>query len=220
MKRLLLAALSALLLANPALPAKPKFLDSVRPLQALLPVVMQTDEGDYRTGAEALRNICTTTSINAHYWLTAAHCVADLDKKALDAHLRYIDGHLADVAQVSFDGDMAVLITQDYELPAVKFASMPPTWLDPLLIAGHPFGYDAVFVTQGTVANPYAKLEDGYYMLFNVAAAPGNSGSCVFNQKGEVVSILQVGWGRGFSPVSGGAPYWHLRQFARKYFKN
>jgi hypothetical protein len=194
------------------------FLDSVRPMQALLPVVLHTDEGEYQTGEMALRNICTTTSINAHYWLSAGHCVADLEKRKLDEHLRYIDGHLADVVAISYDGDMSILITEDYAIPAVKFAKIPPTWMDPLIIAGHPFGYDAVFVTQGTVANPFAKIEDSNYMLFNVAAAPGNSGSCVFNTRGEVVSILQIGWGRGFSPVTGGAPYWNLRQFASKYF--
>jgi S1-C subfamily serine protease len=222
------------LLAVPASSNKPAFLASVRPLQALLPVTNQVGEP---TGEEAIRNICTTTSINESrnrdnsgielamrvtgYWLTAAHCVADLEKRKLDDHLRYVDGHLADVVAVSYEGDMAVLVTHDYSLPAVKLSSVPPTWLDPIVVAGHPLGYKPVFVVPGTVANPYAWLDEGdtsAYLLMALPVAGGNSGSCVFNAKGEVVSIVQVGWGRGFSAVSGGAPYWHVRQFAGKYF--
>jgi S1-C subfamily serine protease len=206
------------LLAVPASSNKPAFLASVRPLQALLPVTNQVGEP---TGEEAIRNICTVTSINVHYWITAAHCVGDLEKQTLDDHLRYVDGYLADVVAVSYKWDLAVLITHDYALPAVKLSNVPPTWLDPIVVAGHPLGYKPVFVVPGTVANPYAWLDEGdtsAYLLMALPVAGGNSGSCVFNAKGEVVSIVQVGWGRGFSAVSGGAPYWHLRQFAGRYF--
>lgn len=54
-------------------------------------------------------------------------------------------------------------------------------------------------------------------MIFDVAAAPGNSGSPVMNLDGEIVSVLQIGWSRSFSPVSGGATYANLLWFSR-YF--
>ena len=43
------------------------------------------------------------------------------------------------------------------------------------------------------------------------AAAPGNSGSPVMSTKGEVVSVLQMGWSRSFTPVTGGATYTNLK---------
>lgn len=229
MKRLLLASVLALLIALPGSSAKPSFLSSVRPLQALVPVPSAEELAIMQLGFPikpsqlAIRNICTTTSINEqrHLWLTAAHCVGDMEKKVLDELPRFIDNRPASVVEVSFDKDLAVLVTLDYSIPSVKLSVQPVDWMQRLIIAGHPFGYQSLFVTQGWVANPVGKLDPDDpqpYMLLNVAAAPGNSGSCVFNLKGEVVSVLQVGWGRGFSPVSGGSTYWNLRTFAMKYF--
>jgi S1-C subfamily serine protease len=229
MKRLLPALLLLLLTAAPAFAAKPLFANSVRPLQALVPVASAEELAIMQMGFPikpsqlAIRNICTITSIDAkrHFWLTAAHCVGDLEKKALDLLPRYVDNRPASVVEVSYEKDLAILQTPDYSVPSVKLSSQPPDWMQRLIIAGHPFGYQSLFVTQGWVANPVARLDPDdaqLYMLMNVPAAPGNSGSCVFNLKGEVVSVLQVGWGRGFSPVSGGSTYWNLRTFALKYF--
>lgn len=195
--------------------ARPSFLNSVRPLQALLT--------NPDTGMKAIRNICTTTSINQkkHYWLTAAHCVGDLRKHTLYSDAMFVEDHPAEVVDVAFDKDLAVISVAELSVPSVHMQLSSATWMQPVIIAGHPFGYTPLFVTQGWVANPYAWLDDSDdmpYMLLNVAVAPGNSGSCVFNSKGEVVSVLQIGWGREFSPVSGGAPYASLITFAYPYF--
>jgi S1-C subfamily serine protease len=223
MKRMILAAVLLLAVALPASSAKPAYLASIRPLQMLAPVMVMTDEGPAPspTGEQALRNICTTTSINSRgYWITAGHCVANLEKHILDPRLRFIEGHLADVVAITYEGDMAILHTEDFALPAVKLSKKAPTWLDPVIMAGHPFGLSAIFVVPGTVANPFAMLDGDPepYMLFTLPIAGGNSGSCVFNAAGEVISIAQIGFGPGYTPEAGGAPYWHLRQFALKYF--
>lgn len=214
----IILAFSLLTFSTSTQAGRPAFLASVRPLQALLPITSMEGEP---TGEQELRNICTTTSINKGYWISAGHCVGNLEKHVLDTHQRYIDGHIADVVAITYDSDLSILVTADYSLPAVKLATHAPSWLDPIVMAGHPLGYDSVFVVPGTIANPYAWLDKGDtqpYMLFSMPVAGGNSGSCIFNDHGEVVSIMQIGFGRGFVPVSGGAPYWHLRQFASKYF--
>lgn len=217
------AILLATALSVPAFAQKPSYLASIRPLQALMPAMLMTPFGPMEDpdSPPSIRNICTTTSINERgYWLTAAHCVSDLEKRELSTRPIFIDDHPADVIEVTYDGDMAILHTEDYSLPAVKLAKIPPTWLDKVVVAGHPFGLSAIFVVPGTVANPFAFLDGDPqpYMLFSMPVAGGNSGSCVFDKDGKVVSVVQIGLGPGYTPVSGGAPYWYVRQFAGKYF--
>jgi S1-C subfamily serine protease len=55
-------------------------------------------------------------------------------------------------------------------------------------------------------------------MILQVSGAPGNSGSSVVNEKLEVVSVVQINWGRAFEPVMGSAPFAELARFAGKYF--
>jgi hypothetical protein len=161
-----------------------------------------------------LRNICTVSSIeqSRQLWITAAHCVADIGEEG-----RYVEGSPVELIDVRPEIDIAIIRVRGLRVPALTMQKTPVAWMQEILIVGHPFGYDPVFITRGYVANPRGLLDSDPYMLFNVAAAPGNSGSPVINLKGEIVSILQVGWGEGFSPVSGGAPYENLKQF-EQYF--
>lgn len=228
MKRLLTlitACVLAVVLASPVNAIRPAFVDSVRPLQALLPKVVMTPFGPMEdpSGDRSIRRICTTTSINeqAHLWITAAHCVGNLTKHEIDSNPRFIDDQPADVIAITYVTDMAILHTPDYSLPDVKLSKMPPSWLDKVIVAGHPWGLKPIFVVPGQVVNPLAWIDEEDtqpYLLLSAPVAGGNSGSCVFNTRGEVISILQIGFGSGFAPVSGGAPYVSLRQFAAKYF--
>jgi len=202
MKRIILSLLMALSLLVPASVDSKSFpfLGSVRPLQ------MEGSDG-------ALRNICTTSSINEKkdYWITAAHCVADDNQ-------RFIEGTPVFTTEKDVELDLAVLTAPSLDVKAIKLSPRQPRVGDEAYIAGHPFGYPSLFLTQGHVAVVDGELEGQRFMVVDAAIAPGNSGSPVLNSKGEMISILQVGWG-GYSPVGGGSTWANLVRFAGKYFR-
>ena len=197
---------------------KPSYVEAVRALQIRnVPVVDETLEilrlMFARDGDEFV-NICTVSHINReqHLWLTAAHCVKDIGEEG-----RYINGLPVEVVEADELRDLAVLKLPGYtggrELPLQQ---QTPRWGQDIVVVGHPFGYHDVFITRGYIANPLVML-NGPYMVFDVAGAPGNSGSPVLNLQGELVSVLQIGWGRSFSPITGGAPYMPLKLFLSRY---
>ena len=226
--RLIISALLALVLLAPqagdANRAHPTLLDSVRPLSQ---IVLR----DFTTGVIAYRNICTVSAINTstHLWLTAAHCVVDtyMDEEGVvttrPAVGLAIEGHLAFIVKLDEAIDLAILITPDFSLPALRFADKGPFWEETIRVVGHPFGYPSVTIVAGTVSNPDAApfVQTGFapsYMFVTAPVAPGNSGSPIVNSRGEIVSVLQIGWGRGYSP-GGGATYARLKAFAGGYFE-
>ena len=226
--RVIIATLCALALLLP-LPGHadrthPNLLDSVRPLSQ---IVLR----DFTTNTIAYRNICTVSSINAttHLWLTAAHCVLD-ERMDEDSAVTItpttglaIEGKLAFIVKTDAVIDLAILITPDFSLPALRLADKGPFWEDAIRVVGHPFGYPSVTIVAGTVSNPDAvpSVQAGFapsYMFVTAPVAPGNSGSPIVNARGDIVSVLQIGWGRGYSP-GGGATYARLKAFAGGYFE-
>jgi S1-C subfamily serine protease len=179
------------------------------------------------------RNMCSVTAINKEYYLTAAHCVvanfptaeAPLVDETPNDNLT-IDGRQAHLLDVDVLQDLAVLEVPGADRPALKLAKVSPRLLEKVTMAGHPFGWDFPTVMVGTVAAlslrfttdpadfPFTK----HYMILQVSGAPGNSGSSVVNEKLEVVSVVQINWGRAFEPVMGSAPFAELARFAGKYF--
>ena len=199
---------------------RPAYLDAIKPIQ-----VQQANASEeflvhlYRQGWEPAEgeeyiNICTAGSINReqHLWLTAAHCVRDIGPEG-----RYINQLPLTLVDVQFELDVAVVKVDGFTAKELLMQITPPRWGQELLVAGHPFGYPDIFVTRGTIANPLVVLSNKRFMIFDVAGAPGNSGSPVLNLKGEMVSVLQIGWGRDFSPVTGGAPYVTLLTLAHHF---
>ena len=204
-------------------PTHPRLLDSVR---ALSVVSMR----DFTANTVEYRNICTVSSINAtlHLWLTAAHCVLDSGRSEdgtyweVETKGLLIDGHNVFVVKADSKVDLAILFTPEYSLPALHLSGKAPWWEDPVRVIGHPFGYPDVTIVAGTVSNPSASVNQpdfaDLYLFITAMIAPGNSGSPVVNQKGEIVSVLQIGWGRGFSP-GGGVTFARLKAFAGTYFE-
>ena len=205
----------------------PTLLDSVRPLSQIV-------RRDFTTGVIAYRNICTVSAINTitHLWLTAAHCVVDTytDEDGIvttrPAAGLAIEGHLAFIVKLDEAIDLVILITPDFSLPALRLADKGPFWEDAVRVIGHPYGDPNVTIVPGTVSNPNARstnedLQRGFapaYMYVTTLVAPGNSGSPIVNARGELVSVLQIGWGRVFSH-GGGSPYAALKAFAGGYFE-
>lgn len=170
-------------------------------------------------GFPVLKNFCTATSISesGHLWLTAAHCVAPVKDEAGQEwdFPRYIMGDLVFPVVVSVEKDLAVVYTLHASAPALKVAKKAPKHFDKLVVWGHPFGYGTVFPFIGYVS-VLEWLELGNekpYMVYHLTGAPGNSGSAVLNSRNEIISVLQIGWGRSFSPVTGGATFEELTRF-------
>lgn len=220
MKRLVsaIAFLAVFFTVSPRAADGPKFLKSVGVMQM------------YGENHE-LRNMCTVGSIRDHYFVTAAHCVevwmaddtnpfeaAPIDE--IDDAPRFVNGALLEVVGHDHTNDLAVVYTPDLKLPALKLGHAV-TFGDQLIVAGHPFGLSSIFVTYGHVSNPHARLDGDdtrFYMMFNVAGAPGNSGSPVLDSDGKLVSVLQIGFG-GYSPETGGATYDVLKAFIAPFLK-
>mgnify|MGYP001592833021 CR=1 FL=1 len=218
--RLAAVLLAALLVLAPVADAsKFKVIDAVKPLS------IEGYSVNTQTGEVEHINICTTASINKNasekgnggYWLTAAHCVEEPEITY------WIAGQKAPVVMRDVLNDLAILWTEKPAKVALKLANKWPEFGDKIYMAGHPFGYGAMFFTQGFVANPSGYLENWMsyrpFMLLDVAGAPGSSGSPVTNDKQEIISVLQIGWGdrRGFSPVLGGATLGAVRNY-KNYF--
>ena len=220
MKRIIAAALVALLFLTPFKVCDAhdfsRIMQSVAPMQEVIPV----DPFD-PASLPLLVNMCTATSINAehHLWLTAAHCV-ELDEMA--GGVRYINGDLAAVVITNKEADIAIVRTERVFSPALKMAKVGPEYGDPLKVVGHPLGMNMPILTFGFVAVPKLHVDElnRDFMLYSVVGAPGNSGSAVLNSKDEVVSILQIGFSRTFSPMTGGATWEALRKVTIGYWQS
>ena len=187
------------------------------------------------------RNICSVTSINndKKYYLTAAHCVLanfpfpgnqdpDMDKTfvAVPNANMSIDGHPAYLLDVNVDGDMAILFVPYANRPALRLSEKGVRYSDKITVAGHPLGWNQPTIFHGWVASPSLRFTEDFdaypfnkfYMILQVAGAPGNSGSSVVNEAMKIVGIVQISWGRSFEPVLGASPYADLKAFAGKYF--
>ncbi len=153
-------------------------------------------------------NFCTATSINSdlHLWLTAAHCLASEEPG-------HIMGEEILPMVVDEGHDIAFVHTPTKHAPAIHLAQRGPrcyadAHCDAVRVIGYPFGFPFQVFTEGTLAARRGEIEPGrFYALFNVTGAPGNSGSAILNASGEIVSVLQIGWGRSFSPMVGGVVF-------------
>jgi len=216
MKRIIAAFLFLALLAAPVAAA----LDPYKLLGSIS--VLQT----------AGRNMCSVTSIDAtrKYYLTAAHCVVKqfpgADGAVADETPNEgltVDGHPAFVVALTVAQDMAILVVPASTRPALKMAKTPVRHLDDVVVAGHPLGWNFPTTTKGYVASPGGVFTGAYpfnrpYMILQVVGAPGNSGSSVVNAQMDIVSVIQISWGRSFEPMMGSAPYSELVAFAGRYF--
>jgi S1-C subfamily serine protease len=198
------AIIAILLLTVPTFAGYSTVARSVRALQA-----PRTDEN----GITVIRNICTVTSINSdlHYWLTAAHCVG--------APELFIAGRHADVVFSDTKADLAVLYTAGYSLPSLKMRTTRPAVGQFIMMVGHPVGLPQVQLFSGQVSSLRTLVDAEWFMMFDMTACGGNSGSAVVDSNDQVVSVLQIGFGQGCSAFTGGAPWDVLARLVGKYFK-
>ena len=208
---LLLATVLLLPVSSDSSYSQPAEFDSVAPLAWSVP--------DRFTGELILGNHCTAFSIDAvlKLWLTAAHCVTGEDGEYIEADYQ-INGALARLVAYDPLKDIAVLQTPLTSAPALKLAKREPKHRDAIHVIGHPFGWNTRYVFEGYISalNNKEIFENRTYVMFDMTCAPGCSGAPVLNKNGEVVSVLQIGYG-AFTRMSGGVPFKDLRSFIDQY---
>lgn len=148
---------------------------------------------------------CTTFSINEQrgVWATAAHCVEDNEGVLVTNRDYRIAGEAASVLMWQHEWDLALLTGAKVE--RLKLGDRPDVG-DSVSVTGFPWGFPSLPTFWGRVASVKAEIPYGDKMLFDMAAAPGNSGSPVVDRDGEVVSVLQD----SFQTFSGGCTYKQL----------
>jgi S1-C subfamily serine protease len=168
------------------------------------------------TGASARRNFCSAFAVKTKKfglkWVTAQHCVDGLPENA-ELH---IGKYPASVIKSLVAVDIAIL--DGVQAPGYEIATESPEVGDRLIQIGHPWGWKQSLRREGFLSAEFDVRENGTPMaLFQIPAAPGDSGSPVFNSKMQVVGVLQVvfcgGLWEGFCPMSGGSTLADL-QFA------
>lgn len=150
-------------------------------------------------------------------WVTAAHCVQDENGEPDLTSQFYIGSLKAALHSMNFEMDLATLIGPNVKAP-YHLAAVPPKYGDACYILGHPWAQAVVFLTKGWIAAPsVAEPEEVRWTKWTAIQAPiigGESGSPVFNSKGEVISVVQFGWARrSFDPLFGGATITDLSLF-------
>lgn len=154
---------------------------------------------------------CTAFSINdaKDYFLTADHC-AEFSMT--------VDGKMAFPIYADETSDLMVLVVPDSgSYPAFKLASEVATG-EPVAAYGWGFGLEFPTFKAGEVATPSVKVPElatnGYgtpddtYTILDFDVIHGMSGGPVFNEKGELISIVQlagpdyVGVGRSLGEIT------------------
>ena len=161
-------------------------------------------------------NFCTSFSINQplRYYMTAAHCVAQDDPEIPTPHI-----DLQRVKVVFYNKDLDIAIVQGaLGRRALVLASEMPKQGASVLVVGFPYGWDTLSALHGHLIYPYVRTRGGaVYAVYNTGCAGGNSGSPVLNERGEVISVLQVGWQSG--NFCGGAPWIILSSVTAQFWE-
>lgn len=198
--------------------------DSIKPLAWTTDITDRRGEGVI---GQTVKNHCTAWAYQKPnnpyetHWITAAHCVIqdedDPTQAELSNHDFQIDGHACYVENFEWPTDIASLHCEGLEAPGLPLAAYEPEVTQPVVLRGYPLGYSSLFTTKGYVVvlhwHDEGDPEDVFYNIYSVPTAPSNSGSPVFDDNDHVIGLLQIGWGKSFSPVGGGLDIEQIRLF-------
>lgn len=171
MKAKLLFLVSVLLLASATSVAGP--LQKARSTQVVLSTVEQG-------------NLCGGTAVGRHTILTADHCVLAAEGEML------VDGQRADLKVIARDGKDHVLLSTKLSLPNVAKIGAPPLVGDDVFLFGPAHGLAPVLLRRGYYSGRASDQSGQTWNLFDLEIINGDSGSAIFNSKGEIIGTLSI----------------------------
>lgn len=120
-------------------------------------------------------------------WITANHCV----ETASEMGTVFIGSHKARVVLADPNIDMAILDGE--EAPALTLASTAPQVGDPVTFIGFPYNWPVLAYRWGTMSTAFEARQNGVIVTaLQLPAAPGDSGSPVFNAHMQVIGLMQA----------------------------
>lgn len=184
---------------------------NVRPLQHLV----EQPEQPAQTPAEPVYDTyCTAFSVNVTQrgWMTAAHCIGDLDLRREHPAQRFIDGHKAHVVAIDWKHDLALLQTASWaQTTQLQLSEAPVELGDRLEVLGYGYGRAKPFYFVGQAAMIEADFFGFTGTLVAIVTAGGVSGAPVVNEAGQVVGVAHAGFGG--SPLSNISPIMGITSF-------
>lgn len=146
---------------------------------------------------------CGGAVLSEHEILTATHCMVGQEDLPL-----MVDGVATDWERVRKDESdhLVIRVSTTLTKKPVKMATKPLRAGDKVLLYGTPAGIPSLMFREGT----YAGRTQMYGMTvdyYAIQAWKGDSGSPLFNDKGEMVATVSVVYGDGAFHLMGTFPY-------------
>lgn len=176
------------------------------------------------------------TTANGSYILTNHHvCHIDLSDVfemaargqvgSMKNMVKSLGGERSQVKILKKDSkkDMCVVFADNFFLPAVKLAPQIPSIGETVYVVGAPRGYyvpkySAVPIFQGIFNGYDTHWADKHTItaMFSVRIAPGNSGSAIFNRKGQLIGVVHSHL-TIFDEITWGTTYVDTKDFIKPY---
>ena len=129
--------------------------------------------------------------------VTASHCVStERQYKIMIKRDKFGDIREMFEPEVLYNNpkqDLAIVRARSHRfLFGRQLAPEAPSWGDPVVVIGHPYGL-LWSVTTGVVSHPSrlgGSTNGQHWLHVSAPSVPGNSGGAVFNRYGEVVGII------------------------------
>lgn len=166
---------------------------------------------------------------NNHVCDISLEMVIDMAAKgrvgSMKNRVKSLDGEKANVTIFKKDPktDMCVVFAKDFFRPSVSLAPTAPKIGETIYVVGAPRGYYApkystVPILQGIFSGYDAHWADSRITtaVFTIRIAPGNSGSAIFNKKGQLIGVIHSHMVI-FDEISWGTTYEDTKDFIRTY---
>lgn len=134
---------------------------------------------------------CGATAISKHALLTARHCLDDMRGLAIDGSPTKV------LLETDDDGDHSLIVVDGTFTHYISFTIINPHLGEPVYIFGNP-GKFRDLLRKGYVAGtiPPDKNRDFSSTVYDFNGFFGDSGSAIFNEKGQIVGVVSYIIGR------------------------